>query len=195
MKKYFLFVFLLLLFAAGCSKNPAEPVRDNPYDEGAMLSAAPLLMAPNNEQDVNPDQFVLSWGNVSNTEAYALWISASDSTVQKQNTMFDTLITGIFQEIVNYTINKFTYVDTIINYYWRVRVVEPDSGRWSAVRAFRITEQPAITVTAPNGGENWEVGSTQSIAWTSNKTSGNVKIEYSSDNGTSWSDIIASTTD
>jgi hypothetical protein len=54
---------------------------------------------------------------------------------------------------------------------------------------------PYITVTSPNGGENVLVGSTQIITWSSHGTSGNVHIEYSTDNGSSWSDVIASTTD
>ena len=52
-----------------------------------------------------------------------------------------------------------------------------------------------ITVVSPNGGENWMVDSIHNITWTSNGTSGNVHIEYSIDNGSSWSDVIASTTD
>jgi hypothetical protein len=50
-----------------------------------------------------------------------------------------------------------------------------------------------ITVLVPNGGENWEVGSTQTITWASGGTVGKVKIEYSTDNGGSWKNIKAST--
>jgi len=35
----------------------------------------------------------------------------------------------------------------------------------------------------------------QSITWASEGISGNVLIEYSTDNGTSWTDIIAGTPD
>jgi len=52
-----------------------------------------------------------------------------------------------------------------------------------------------ITVTSPNGGEEWKVDSTCNVTWESFGTSGAVKIEYSTDNGFSWSDVIASTTD
>ncbi len=52
-----------------------------------------------------------------------------------------------------------------------------------------------LSVTSPNGEENWQVGSSHDITWTSSGTSGNVKIEYSSDNGTSWTEVVASTTD
>ncbi|MGB8317538.1 MAG: Ser-Thr-rich GPI-anchored membrane family protein, partial [Ignavibacteriaceae bacterium] len=51
---------------------------------------------------------------------------------------------------------------------------------------------PTITVTSPNGGENWQVGSSHNITWTSNDVS-NVKIEYSTNNGTNWTGIVSST--
>ena len=50
-----------------------------------------------------------------------------------------------------------------------------------------------ITVTSPDGDEIWEVGSTQTITWTSTGTVGKVKIEYSTDNGISWKNVKAST--
>jgi hypothetical protein len=51
-----------------------------------------------------------------------------------------------------------------------------------------------ITVLSPNGGENLDVGSTYNITWTSTGIVGDVKIEYSPDNGANWLDITASTT-
>ncbi|MFC2094548.1 choice-of-anchor D domain-containing protein [Bacteroidota bacterium] len=51
---------------------------------------------------------------------------------------------------------------------------------------------PTITVTAPNGGENWIVASSHNITWSSTNV-GNVRIEYTTNNGTSWINIIAST--
>ncbi len=52
---------------------------------------------------------------------------------------------------------------------------------------------PVLTVTAPNGGEKWTVNSTRNITWTYSDYSGNVKLEYSTDAGTSWTTIVAST--
>ena len=49
-----------------------------------------------------------------------------------------------------------------------------------------------VTVTAPNGGENWCVGTTQSITWKSDGVE-NVKLEYSTNNGTNWNVISPST--
>jgi hypothetical protein len=49
-----------------------------------------------------------------------------------------------------------------------------------------------ITVTAPNGGETWTTGSVQNITWVPTGTVNSVKLEYSTNNGTVWSTIIAS---
>jgi endonuclease/exonuclease/phosphatase family metal-dependent hydrolase len=51
---------------------------------------------------------------------------------------------------------------------------------------------PAVTVTAPNGGESWTGGTSHAITWTSASVS-SVKLEYTLDGGTTWSTIIAST--
>ena len=50
-----------------------------------------------------------------------------------------------------------------------------------------------ITVTSPNGGEAWSVGSSQSITWSSANVTGNVKLEYSTNGGTGWTTITANT--
>ena len=50
-----------------------------------------------------------------------------------------------------------------------------------------------IAVTSPNGGENLSEGATHEITWTSESGIANVKIEYSVDNGTGWTEIVAST--
>ena len=53
----------------------------------------------------------------------------------------------------------------------------------------------SITVTSPNGGESWQSGSFQNITWSSTGTSGNVEIEYSTNGGSNWTQIVGSTTD
>ncbi len=47
-------------------------------------------------------------------------------------------------------------------------------------------------VISPNGGETWEVGSTQPVTWNSSGSISSVMIEYSFDNGNSWSTIVSS---
>ncbi|MFZ6034064.1 MAG: PQQ-binding-like beta-propeller repeat protein [Melioribacter sp.] len=49
-----------------------------------------------------------------------------------------------------------------------------------------------LKLTKPNGGEAWTSGTEQEIAWSSSNIQ-NVKLEYSSDNGTTWNEIMAIT--
>jgi hypothetical protein len=49
----------------------------------------------------------------------------------------------------------------------------------------------AITVTAPNGGEVLQSGETYQIAWTQSSSVSRVNIDYSTDNGTSWTNIVS----
>ena len=67
-----------------------------------------------------------------------------------------------------------------------------DSGdQWNKFTTQKIIVA-GVTVTAPNGGENWCVGTTQTITWKSNGID-NVKLEYSTNSGSDWNVISAST--
>jgi hypothetical protein len=71
-----------------------------------------------------------------------------------------------------------------------------NNGNTSGDEWNRFTTQKVIvagvTVSAPNGGQSWCLGSTQDITWNSDGIT-NVKIEYSSNAGTNWNNIVAST--
>ncbi|MCP4149469.1 MAG: hypothetical protein GY757_17105 [bacterium] len=53
----------------------------------------------------------------------------------------------------------------------------------------------SLTLVAPNGGELWTVGSTQYITWSSGGSVGNIKLEYTTNSGSSWNTIVSSTGD
>jgi hypothetical protein len=76
-----------------------------------------------------------------------------------------------------------------------VRISEADDGDPSdtSKAVFSITNEPILVVVAPNGGESWQVGSTHDITWLSGGEVGDVKIEYSTDDGLNWTEIEAST--
>jgi hypothetical protein len=77
-----------------------------------------------------------------------------------------------------------------------VRVSDAAGGiPWDVSDAvFAIMAANTLTVTSPNGGESWPGGSVRNITWTTTGTVANVKLEYSTDNGSNWTTIIASTT-
>ncbi len=59
--------------------------------------------------------------------------------------------------------------------------------------ATSISTDPEIALNSPNGGEVWEGYSTHNITWSILGTVGNVKIEYSTNNGSNWTNIVSST--
>jgi hypothetical protein len=80
-------------------------------------------------------------------------------------------------------------------YYWRCRAVAldlSDSSQWSNPDSFFMpaiaNDVPTVTVTAPNGGESWEIGSTHEVTWADSDDNGIVsfKIECSLDGGATW---------
>jgi hypothetical protein len=57
---------------------------------------------------------------------------------------------------------------------------------------------PVVTLSSPNGGESYQVGSSQVVTWTATDTvtpagAITVKLEYSTDGSAHWTEIIAST--
>jgi hypothetical protein len=57
---------------------------------------------------------------------------------------------------------------------------------------FSISPEPEITVITPNGGESWLTGTNNIITWTSTNIA-NVKIEFTTNSGASWTLIKEST--
>lgn len=51
---------------------------------------------------------------------------------------------------------------------------------------FTITPNEDIIITSPNGGESWEVGTSQTVTWVSAPTTSRFNLYYSVNNGSSW---------
>ncbi|HEX9780026.1 MAG TPA: GPI anchored serine-threonine rich family protein [bacterium] len=75
----------------------------------------------------------------------------------------------------------------------RVKVVDTNNGAVydASANAFKIKGR--IDLTYPDGSEIFEVGDTPRFLWTPTGTLGNVKLEYSSDSGSTWTQITGST--
>ncbi|MBK9291032.1 MAG: T9SS type A sorting domain-containing protein [Bacteroidetes bacterium] len=56
---------------------------------------------------------------------------------------------------------------------------------------FLTSGQYQVVLTAPSGGESWAQGTTQTISWTSQMVD-HIKIEFSADNGASWTTLAES---
>jgi len=99
----------------------------------------------------------------------------------------------------------------------RIRISDATDGFPSVASdsVFTISPQPALKIIAPDGGENWMSGSSQTIRWNSlgkmkpgtgaqihklfkgapyfTEATANIKIEYTVDNGANWATVISST--
>jgi hypothetical protein len=77
----------------------------------------------------------------------------------------------------------------------RVRAASDPGLADQSDASFSIQEPPlALRLTAPNGGEKWRVNQTVSIRWNSSVAGlGRVKIELSTDDGQSWTTLLAAT--
>ena len=63
----------------------------------------------------------------------------------------------------------------------------------SAATVLVDRSSPTVAVVTPNGGESWTVGSLQTITWTASDNEGvtlnGIDIDYSANNGTSWTAV------
>jgi hypothetical protein len=103
------------------------------------------------EQNVNPQYIYFSW-EWTDAGAYYIYISQSPA--------FDIIdISDTISDSWYPSIGQLAYDTT---YYWMVRSnLGEVSDNWS----FTTMEEPFVTVTSPNGGEIWPVGSNQTITW------------------------------
>jgi hypothetical protein len=83
--------------------------------------------------------------------------------------------------------------DVSTNCLVRVSDASAESLTDSSDAAFTISNAPTVVVSSPNGGEKWAVGSSHTITWLSSGTLGDIKIEYSTDGGASWTVITDAT--
>ncbi|MGA2299026.1 MAG: SUMF1/EgtB/PvdO family nonheme iron enzyme, partial [FCB group bacterium] len=60
-----------------------------------------------------------------------------------------------------------------------------------SVFTIAVQDNQSIKVTTPNGGEDWTIGTNQIISWESAEVD-NVKIEYTTNNGSKWKLIASS---
>jgi hypothetical protein len=61
----------------------------------------------------------------------------------------------------------------------------------SSNSTFTIAKNTDIVVTSPNGGETLQAGTTQNITWTASGTYTNLKLEYSTNSGSTWTRITS----
>lgn len=128
------------------------------FPDLAEVPYPPLLFKPPSNAALNQELPVsLAWTPKGFARSYALQI-ATDAR-------FATLAVDIpLQIAARYT---FTNAHPNTTYYWRVNTSNDGGVSDWATNVFR-TLPPAVQVTAPNGGENWQRGHQYLIQWKDN---------------------------
>jgi DUF971 family protein/lipoprotein signal peptidase len=132
-----------------------------------------------------------------------VWIAGIVDTIKWKSV-------GVENVFLEYTINNGISWSTIVDrtpssgFYitsftgpstqYKIRIRDKDNGSPmdESDGTFTVLPEPQIHVLEPNGNEEWYAGSANNIKWTSVNIE-NVKIEYTTNNGATWSLITAST--
>src|SRR5207245_11426914 len=76
----------------------------------------------------------------------------------------------------------------------KVRITNLDDATVTATSPANFSIRGSLTLSAPNGGESWPIGSVQTITWTKTGTIGTVRLEYSTDGGVTYPNVITAST-
>jgi Leucine-rich repeat (LRR) protein len=146
--------------------------------------------------DITDDSLVLHWDPIfyqGNTGGYKIYYTSdSMGTFYLLETINDKSedsysVPSILNPGTTYTFAIKAFTEPHINN--KNEVISDYSSTVSAT----TTGGATITVTSPNGGETWAVGSVQTITWTNTGSIGDVNIHYTDDNGISWHPVAYST--
>jgi len=119
---------------------------------------------------------VISWNGQSVSNVNISVLDNSNNSYSIVNNTSNTNYSWLIPDVPFFNASSFKIVVTDVS--------NPMNSDTSA--AFTICK---LKVDSPNGGENIYAGTNYTISWTSYNIN-NVKIEYSSNNGTSWNTIV-----
>ena len=168
------------------------------FQTAASLLSPPTQISPGSSTSPGPSLSTLtptfSWNAVSGATGYGLYIrdkTASGTPLVYPNASGTTTtpLTGTSLVLPSgFLVNGHTYV-------WNMTTFNASGeGNASGANALYFQESsssgPSLTVTSPNGGQNWTAGTAQTISWTVNGTPNPpinyFGMNYSLNGGTSW---------
>jgi hypothetical protein len=78
-------------------------------------------------------------------------------------------------------------VPNVASTTYKIRISDQNDASFFDIsnQPFSILKVSSLTLTTPNGGENWNVGSSENITWVAESIT-LIKLAYTTDGGTSW---------
>jgi hypothetical protein len=141
--------------------NTTQNVTDS-SDADFVITAPPAsitVTAPSGGEVLNGGQnFTIQWTTISiqDTDSVSIRLSLNNGT-------YSEITKGTFGDFAGSY--EWAVPDTTSSPTW-IQIVDTDNNVSDINNSsFTILETPKITLTSPNGGEQWEVGTTQQIRW------------------------------
>lgn len=154
-------------------------------------SAFPIIMPQGNINITAPNGGV----NLNALTTYSInWTATATSGTY--DLYYCTNGTNSCGYIASVTGNNYTWTvpnNPTSNMFLRVRDAA-DQCKYDTSNAANAIIAAKPILTAPNGGENWNVATTQNITWNQSTLYSNAKLEYSIDAGATWNSITTGTT-
>lgn len=205
---------------SGSNNNAArilQPVQNNDFEMEAKFGTSPsnryqlqgFIVQEDNDTYIRFETYhdgsnlrlFAAYINGSTANAKVSTVLASAPSYLKVNRSGNTWTLSYSDDGTNWTDESFTQAMTATQAGLFAGATENNSANsprfisevdyfWNKAESFPNCN--FVTVTSPNGGETWEAGDTETVTWTSSGVT-NIKIEISTDNGSTWSELVAST--
>ncbi len=174
--------------STNCRIRIKDAVDGTPMDESnSMFTISPepeiTIVSPNGGE---------SW--IAGGSSSIKWTSTNIANVKLEYTTNNGAEwVSIVQSIPSVGVYNWTTIPDVNSSLCRIRISDADDGSPSDIsdNNFIITNQitQSITLLSPNGGEVWQSGTFQSINWEANAIN-EIKIEYTTNNGIQWIELI-----
>jgi hypothetical protein len=121
------------------------------------------------------------------------WTSAQIANIQLEYSIDNGLTWTVITASVPSTGSYSWLIPNTSATQCRVRISEVGnvSTLDASANTFTIVDKPSVTVTYPNGGETLEIGKTEIIKWSNSSSVANIKLEYTTNSGNSWTAITS----
>lgn len=179
-KKIFSYLFLII-FSMSCEFT--DPVEETKTDTSTKVESKIKVKSPNGGELLrSKGGYQIMWES-KDIEKVKLEYSVTNGPEWKV----------IASNVESKGIFTWITIPDIATKQGRIRISDIDNEKDYDISDanFEITnvEDKSLTVVFPNGGEKFEAGSTQNVKWNYSGID-KVKIEYSTNNGTSWEVVV-----
>jgi|GEM_PF-1849302 len=154
--------------------------------------------------DDNWSQSAITWNNAPVAGDYMFVQAFAHRTTAMPDTMYSWDVTQYVR--AEYTGNKmvtFLLIDSDtsthgaslaidVTHDTDLRLYSNSTPGFEPTLEISPVVEPNVRVMSPNGGERWEAGTVHDITWANDSVSV-VKIEYTTDNGSTWSTVTGGT--